>query len=31
MKKILFGVIMLITLLGCGKNYKKFWKRGFGR
>ena len=24
MKKILFGVIMLITLLGCGKNYKTY-------
>ena len=24
MKKILFGVIMLIALIGCGKNYKTY-------
>jgi hypothetical protein len=24
MKKILFGVIMLVTLIGCGKNYKTY-------
>ena len=24
MKKILFGIIMLIALVGCGKNYKTY-------